>query len=105
LQGPEWLQRHVELLEELANARGAADLAPDVGDAEAVLHEQAVLVPEWGARWRERWRTSLAASATAHTVLLHVAALQARPHAHHRPSSAAGVIGSPPKVSNASTTL
>ena len=55
------------------------DLAPDVADVEAVLHEQAVLVPEWGARWRERWRASLAASATAHTALLHVAALQARP--------------------------
>jgi len=77
-QGPEWVRRHAELLEELANARGAADLAPDVADVEAVLHEQGVLVPEWAERWRERWRASLAASTTAHTVLLHVAALQAR---------------------------
>ena len=77
-QGPEWLRRHAEVLEELANACGAADLAPDVADVEAVLHEQGVLVPEWAERWRERWRASLAASTTAHTVLLHVAALQAR---------------------------
>ncbi len=77
LQGPEWLRRHAELLEELANARGAADLAPDVADVEAVLHEQGVLAPEWAERWRDRWRASLAASTTAHTVLLHVAALQA----------------------------
>ena len=77
LQGPEWLRRHAELLEELAGARGAADLAPDVAEAEAVLLEQGVLAPEWAARWRDRWRASLAAAPTAHTVLLHVAALQA----------------------------
>lgn len=79
-QGTEWMDRHVQLLEDVAKPDRRVGAMPDaLRLVEAALMQAGVMAPSWTARRREPWLASLAAAvpSDARSMLLHTVALQA----------------------------
>ena len=80
LQGTEWMDRHVQLLEDVAKPDHRVGTMPDaLRLVEAALVQAAVMAPDWAPARRGPWLASLAAAAAADTrsMLLHTVSLQA----------------------------